>query len=65
MPYSPSQKKATMKWDKENYDKICTTVPKGFNQRLTEFCKRNDISKRAFIIKTLEDAMKGDQKHGE
>ena len=58
MPYSPSQKKASMKWDKMNYDKLCTTVPKGFNQRLNEYCKAKGISKRAFIIEVLEEKMK-------
>ena len=61
MPYSKSQKKATMRWDAANYDVIKFTAPKGFNDRLKEFCKRNDISKRAFIIKTLEEKMKGQE----
>ena len=58
MPYSPSQKRATMKWDKENYDRITFTAPKGFNQILNDYCKNAGIPKRAFIIKALEDAMK-------
>ena len=61
MPYSKAQGRATAKWDKQNYDKICFTAPKGFNEQLKEFCKKNDISIRAFILKTLEDAMKGEK----
>ena len=34
MPYSESQKRATMKWDKENYDRVYLTVPKGMKQQI-------------------------------
>ena len=64
MAYSKAQGRATAKWDKQNYDKICFTAPKGFNSQLKEFCEENGISIRAFIIKSLEDAMKGEQEHG-
>ena len=58
MPYSKSQKRATIKWMDENYDKIYFSAPKGFNDKLTEYCKKIGMSKRAFIIQTLEEKMK-------
>ena len=39
MPYSESQKRATMKWDKENYDRVYLTVPKGMKQRIEAVAK--------------------------
>ena len=59
MPYSESQKKATMKWEAQNYEQIRFTVPKGFKARLQESVKRTGAkSQRAFIIQALEEAMK-------
>ena len=63
MPYSESQKKATIKWMASNYDRIHLTVPKGMKQRINEAAKRQGYpSARAFIIEVLEEAMKGEQK---
>ena len=59
MPYSPSQKKATMKWDAKHYDKIQITAPKGFKARLTEASKQAGKSQRQFIIDALEKEMGG------
>lgn len=58
MPYSPSQKRATMKWEKENYERVTFSAPKGFNQRLNEYCKNAGIPKRVFIRQSLEEKMK-------
>lgn len=59
MPYSESQKKATMKWEAQNYEQIKFTVPKGFKARLKESVKRTGAkSQRSFIIQALEEAMK-------
>lgn len=58
MPYSESQKKATMKWEAQNYEQIKFTVPKGFKARLKESVKKTGAkSQRAFIIQALEEAM--------
>ena len=59
MPYSKAQKKATMKWEKENYDQIKFTAPKGFKARLKESAERTGKSQRAFIIESLEKEMGG------
>lgn len=58
MPYSKSQKKATMKWDSENYDQIKFTVPKGgFKTKLKLATQITGISTRQFITDTLEMRM--------
>ena len=57
MAYSKSQKKATMKWESENYDQIKCTAPKGFNDKLKTAALTEGISKRQFIIETLSNAI--------
>lgn len=57
MAYSKAQKKATMKWEKENYDQIKFTAPKGFNERLKQAAELAGKSKRQFIVETLEKEM--------
>ena len=48
-----------MKWEKENYDQIKFTAPKGFKARLKESAERTGKSQRAFIIESLEKEMGG------
>lgn len=57
MAYNEAQKKATMKWEARNYDKIQITAPKGFKQRLTEAAKAAGVPYRQFIMRALEKAM--------
>ena len=51
--YSESQKKATIKWEKENYDKIQITAPKGFKERIKKAAKGRPM--RAFILDAIEE----------
>ena len=60
--YSESQKKATIKWMADNYDRIYLTVPKGMKQRINEAAKRQGQSARAYILDAIEEKMKGEQK---
>lgn len=55
--YNEARKRASMKWDKRNYDKIQITAPKGFNERLKEAAKLAGKSKRQFIIEALVKEM--------
>ncbi len=55
--YNEARKRASMKWDKANYDKIQITAPKGFNAKLTEAAKAAGKSKRQYIIEVLEREM--------
>lgn len=58
MAYSESQKRATMKWDRENYDRVYLTVPKGMKQEIDEFAKANGYdSMRSFIIEAIKEKM--------
>lgn len=58
MAYSESQKRATMKWDKENYDRVYLTVPKGMKQEIDEVAKSQGYdSMRAFIIDAIKEKM--------
>ena len=61
--YSESQKKATIKWMANNYDRIHLTVPKGMKQKINDAAKRQGYpSTRAFILDAIEEKMKGEQK---
>ena len=60
--YNEARKRANMRWDKANYDKIQFTAPKGFGVRLTEAAKAAGKSKRQYIIDALEREMKGEAK---
>ena len=57
MAYSEAQKRATMKWDKENYDRVYLTVPKGMKQEIEEVAKAQGMSTRAFIIEAIKEKM--------
>ena len=55
---SEAKKRANKKWDKANYERLQTTVPKGFNQAIEDAAKRKGYpSKRAFIIDAIEHFM--------
>lgn len=43
------------KWAKENYELLCVRVPKGFNAQIAETLKKNGMTKRQFVIKSLEN----------
>lgn len=58
MAYSEAQKRATMKWDKENYDRVYLTVPKGMKQEINEVARSQGYeSMRAFIIEAIKEKM--------
>ena len=58
MTYSKAVNKATKKWVKEHREKITFVTEKGFNEKLKECAEKLGMSKQAFIIATLEEAMK-------
>ena len=58
MTYSKAVNKATKKWVKANREKITFVTEKGFNAKLKECAEKMGMSKQAFIIATLEEAMK-------
>lgn len=59
MAYSEAQKRATMKWDKENYDRVYLTVPKGMKQEIDEVARSQGYeSMRAFILDAINEKMR-------
>ena len=57
MAYSEAQKRATMKWDAEHYDKIQITAPKGFKAKLTDASAKAGKSTRQFVVEALTEAI--------
>lgn len=57
MAYSEAQKRATMKWDKKNYDRVYLTVPKGMKQEIEEVAKAQGMSMRAYILEAINEKM--------
>lgn len=58
MPYSKAQKKATMKWEKENYARVYLTVPKEMKQQIIETAKKQGYEHmRSFIIDAIKEKM--------
>lgn len=57
MAYSEAQKRASMKWDKENYDRVYLTVPKGMKQEIEEVAKAQGMSMRAYILEAINEKM--------
>ena len=56
---SEAKKRANQKWDKANYERLQTTVPKGFNEAIEEARKRQGYpSKRAWLIDVIERAIR-------
>ena len=58
MPYSEAQKRATIKWDKENYDRVYLTVPKGMKQRIEAVAKEHGMSIRSYILEAINEKMR-------
>ena len=56
---SEAKKRANKKWDKANYERLQTTVPKGLNEAIEEARKRQGYpSKRAWLIDVIERAIR-------
>lgn len=52
MPISEAQKKATAKYEKENYDKILTRFPKGTKEKILNTGAK---SVNSFIIQAVDE----------
>lgn len=58
MPVSEAQKKATAKYEKENYDKVLVRFPKGTKERIKD---AGADSVNGYIIKCVLNALDGSQ----
>ena len=54
MPVSQAQKRATAKYEKENYDKILTRFPKGTKEKILETGTK---SVNSFIIQAVNEKL--------
>lgn len=57
MAYSEAQKKATMKYMKNAYDRIEIKVPKGKKATIQEFASSNGESVNTFVNRLIDEAM--------
>lgn len=57
MTYSEAQKRATMKWEAQNYEQIRFTVPKGMKQEIKDCAEAHGMKMRAFIIEAIKTKM--------
>lgn len=56
--YTPAQKKATNKYQKENMEQIALRVKKGTRERWHDAAERAGESYRQFILNAVEDKIK-------
>lgn len=59
MPVSQAQKRATAKYEKENYDKILTRFPKGTKEKILETGAK---SVNSFIIQAVNEKLNNIEK---
>lgn len=62
MPVSEAQKRATIKYMKNNYDDIKVRVPKGSKERWKSIAENNGVSLRQLIISSVEEKIKNLEK---
>jgi hypothetical protein len=58
--YRKHKKKATAKYEKENYDKILTRFPKGTKEKILETGAK---SVNSFIIQAVNEKLDNTEKH--
>ena len=65
MSVSEAQKKATMKYNKENYERVFFTVRKGEKEKIRERAMETGRSVNSYIYDSIEMEMKGRLLDGE
>lgn len=60
MSVSEAQKKATAKYEKENYDKVLTRFPKGTKDKILSAGAK---SVNSFIIEAVNEKLEREQEH--
>ena len=61
MGYSESQKRATMKYLKENYDSITIRVPKGQKDKIRNHAESMGETLTPFILRAIEETIARDK----
>ena len=55
MASTESQKKASVKWQKENYSRIPLDVPKEYHEHLKEIAKSNGMTLGGYIKQAIAE----------
>lgn len=61
MAYSEAQKRATMKYIKNNYDEIKVRIPKGRKQVIKDFAESKGKSLNSFTNEAIDEKMERDK----
>ena len=61
MPYNDAQKRATMKYMKENLDEIRVRVPKGRKEEIVAHASNRQESMAAFLTRAVDETMERDK----
>ena len=48
------------RWNAKTYDRICITIPKGYGDKLKEYCEERGEAVNAVVMNALNDRMKED-----
>ena len=62
MPVSQAQKKATAKYEQQNYDKILLRLEKGKKEKIKSHAENNGESINGFIKRSIDETMERDKK---
>ena len=61
MPVSQAQKKATAKYEQQNYDKVLLRLEKGKKDKIKLHAENRDESLNGFINKAIDEKMERDK----
>ena len=45
------------RWNAKTYDRICITIPKGYGEKLREYCEADGKSVNEVVINALKEKM--------
>lgn len=60
MPITEAQKRATMKYMKNNYDRVELKVPKGKKVKIQEYASSKGESLNGFLNRIIDEVMEAD-----
>lgn len=60
-PVSEAKKRANNKWVKENYKRINLALTYDEMERVEEYCKKNNMSKNAFLKSAALEKLERDE----
>lgn len=61
MPYSEAQKRATMKYQAANYERLNLQLKKGTKEKWKDFANKQGISLNSYIVKLVEAEIEKEQ----